>query len=206
MLLTHGTGARTLREALSDPSSGGVDFCGTPDSVAAEMGEAIAEIGGDGFMITEGLTRRTIGEIADGLVPALQRRGLVRTRYSHALFRDNLLEFRRRHSKRFGRLTRCEKLCDPTRLLGRQAQAELAAAPQDVRCRPGPFVQDQPAQFSFAEAVAEGAAERCGILCLSQDPVGIAAIAASEPLAGRRLEKRVMPQEVAGQRSDAAGR
>ena len=57
------------------------------------MGEAIGEIGGDGFMITEGLTRRTIGEIADGLVPALQRRGLVRTRYSHALFRDNLLEF-----------------------------------------------------------------------------------------------------------------
>jgi FMN-dependent oxidoreductase (nitrilotriacetate monooxygenase family) len=93
MLLTHGTGARTLREALSDPSSGGVDFVGSPDSVAAEMGESIAEIGGDGFMITEGLTRRTIGEIADGLVPALQRRGLVRTRYSHALFRDNLLEF-----------------------------------------------------------------------------------------------------------------
>jgi alkanesulfonate monooxygenase SsuD/methylene tetrahydromethanopterin reductase-like flavin-dependent oxidoreductase (luciferase family) len=91
--VTHGTGARTLREALSDPSSGGVDFCGTPDSVAAEMGEAIAEIGGDGFMITEGVTRRMIGEIADGLVPALQRRGLVRTRYSHALFRDNLLEF-----------------------------------------------------------------------------------------------------------------
>ena len=93
MLLTYGTGARTLREALSDPSSGGVDFVGTPDSVAAEMGEAIAEIGGDGFMVTEGLTRRTMGEIADGLVPALQRRGLVRTRYSHALFRDNLLEF-----------------------------------------------------------------------------------------------------------------
>jgi hypothetical protein len=44
-------------------------------------------------MVTEGLTRRTIGEIADGLVPALQRRGLVRTHYSCALFRDNLLEF-----------------------------------------------------------------------------------------------------------------
>jgi hypothetical protein len=57
------------------------------------MGEAIREIGGDGFMITEGLTRRTIGEIADGLVPALQRRDLVRTAYSHTLFRDNLLEF-----------------------------------------------------------------------------------------------------------------
>ncbi|HTT79815.1 MAG TPA: NtaA/DmoA family FMN-dependent monooxygenase, partial [Stellaceae bacterium] len=93
MLYTHGTGAGTLREALRDPASGGVDFVGSPDGVAAEMGEAIAEIGGDGFMITEGLTRRTIGEIADGLAPALQRRGLMRTGYSHALFRDNLLEF-----------------------------------------------------------------------------------------------------------------
>jgi FMN-dependent oxidoreductase (nitrilotriacetate monooxygenase family) len=93
MLYTYGTGARTLREALSDPASGGVDFVGTPDSVATDMGEAIAEIGGDGFMITEGLTRRAIGEITDGLAPALQRRGQMRLRYNHALFRDNLLEF-----------------------------------------------------------------------------------------------------------------
>ena len=57
------------------------------------MGEAIAEIGGDGFMITEGLTRRTVGEICDGLAPALKRRGLMRSSYSHELFRDNLLEF-----------------------------------------------------------------------------------------------------------------
>lgn len=93
MLYTHGTGAPTLREALTDPGSGGVDFVGTPDSVAAEMGEAIDEIGGDGFMITEGLTRRTIGEVADGLAAALRRRGLMRPCYGHALFRDNLLEF-----------------------------------------------------------------------------------------------------------------
>lgn len=93
MLYTQGTGAQTLREALADPSSGGVDFVGTPDSVAAEMGEAMAEIGGDGFMITEGLTRRTIGEITDGLAPALQRRGLMRPAFTHTLFRDNLLEF-----------------------------------------------------------------------------------------------------------------
>jgi FMN-dependent oxidoreductase (nitrilotriacetate monooxygenase family) len=93
MLYTYGTGARTLREALSDPGSGGVDFVGTPDSVAAEMGEAVQEIGGDGFMITEGLTRRTIAEFTDGLAAALKRRRLMRPCYSHALFRDNLLEF-----------------------------------------------------------------------------------------------------------------
>jgi long-chain alkane monooxygenase len=93
MLYTYGTGANTLRGALSDSASGGVDFDGTSDSVAAEMGEAIKEIGGDGFIITEGLTRRTIGEITDGLAPALQRRGLMRPAYAHTLFRDNLYEF-----------------------------------------------------------------------------------------------------------------
>ena len=93
MLYTHGTGARTLREALSDPASGGIDFVGTPDNVAAEMGEAIAEIGGDGFMLTEGLTRRAIAEMTDGLATALKRRGLMRPAYHQQLFRDNLFEF-----------------------------------------------------------------------------------------------------------------
>jgi len=92
-LLTSGTGKATLREMLTDPASGGIDFVGTPDSVAAEMGEAAREIGGDGFMITEGVTRRSIAEITDGLAPALKRRGLIRTGYPHALFRDNLLAF-----------------------------------------------------------------------------------------------------------------
>jgi alkanesulfonate monooxygenase SsuD/methylene tetrahydromethanopterin reductase-like flavin-dependent oxidoreductase (luciferase family) len=78
---------------LTDPASGGVDFVGTPDSVAAEMGEAAAEIGGDGFMITEGLTRRAIAEVTDGLGPALRRRGLIRDGYPSKLFRDNLLDF-----------------------------------------------------------------------------------------------------------------
>jgi FMN-dependent oxidoreductase (nitrilotriacetate monooxygenase family) len=92
-LYTSGTGKETLRQMLVDPSSGGIDFVGTPDSVAAEMEEAIQEIGGDGFLITENLTRRTISEIADGLAPALKRRNLVRSAYSHEHFRDNLLAF-----------------------------------------------------------------------------------------------------------------
>jgi FMN-dependent oxidoreductase (nitrilotriacetate monooxygenase family) len=93
LLLTSGTGKSTLREMLTDPASGGIDFVGTPDSVAAEMGEAAEEMGGDGFMITEGVTRRAISEITDGLAPALRRRGLIRTGYPHKLFRDNLLAF-----------------------------------------------------------------------------------------------------------------
>jgi hypothetical protein len=32
-------------------------------------------------------------EVTDGLVPALQKRGLMRTEYKHKLLRDNLREF-----------------------------------------------------------------------------------------------------------------
>src|SRR4029077_2419181 len=66
-LYTRGTGKETRRQMLLDPSSGGIDFVGTPDSVAAEMGEAIEEIGGGGFLIPENLNRRTLSEIADAL-------------------------------------------------------------------------------------------------------------------------------------------
>jgi FMN-dependent oxidoreductase (nitrilotriacetate monooxygenase family) len=88
-----GDGSRTLREMLLDPGSGGIDFVGTADSIAADMGAVMEEIGGDGFLIQDAVTRKAIVEVTDGLVPALRRRGLIREAYSHALFRDNLLEF-----------------------------------------------------------------------------------------------------------------
>lgn len=88
-----GDGTKTLREMLLDPGSGYLDFVGTADSVAAEMGAAMEEIGGDGFLVSDPLTRRAISEITDGLAPALKRRKLIRSSYGHALFRDNLLEF-----------------------------------------------------------------------------------------------------------------
>jgi FMN-dependent oxidoreductase (nitrilotriacetate monooxygenase family) len=88
-----GDGSRTLREMMLDPSGGGLDFVGTADSIASEMGTAMEEVGGDGILIQDPLTRRTIVEITDGLAPALKRRGLVRTAYSHDKFRDNLLAF-----------------------------------------------------------------------------------------------------------------
>lgn len=71
-----------------------VDLVGTPDAVAARMGEVMEAVGGDGFLFTmPNVTRRAIAEIEDGLVPALQDRGLVRKAYEHAQFRDNLLAF-----------------------------------------------------------------------------------------------------------------
>jgi alkanesulfonate monooxygenase SsuD/methylene tetrahydromethanopterin reductase-like flavin-dependent oxidoreductase (luciferase family) len=93
--MQRGSG-KTLRELVGLGISPGVELIGTPDSVADKMGELMAEVGGDGFLLTcpsGGLNRRYITEITDGLVPALQRRGLTRTSYGFEHFRDNLLEF-----------------------------------------------------------------------------------------------------------------
>jgi FMN-dependent oxidoreductase (nitrilotriacetate monooxygenase family) len=89
-------GKRTLREAMTDYSTSGlsVDLVGTPDQVAGQMGEAMEEVGGDGFLFSmPNVNRRTMAEITDGLVPALQQRGLARRAYAHTHLRDNLLEF-----------------------------------------------------------------------------------------------------------------
>ncbi|MFN4088804.1 MAG: hypothetical protein ACK4QW_07135 [Alphaproteobacteria bacterium] len=67
---------------------------GTPDSVAARMGEVVQEVGGDGYLISlPNVSRRVVAEIVDGLVPALQARGLARKSYTYAQFRENLLEY-----------------------------------------------------------------------------------------------------------------
>ena len=89
-------GGRTLREAIIAYTSHGgcVDLVGTPDSVAAQMDDAMQEVGGDGWLLVlPNVSRRSVAEITDGLVPALQQRGLVRRGYTHRQFRDNLLEF-----------------------------------------------------------------------------------------------------------------
>jgi FMN-dependent oxidoreductase (nitrilotriacetate monooxygenase family) len=87
---------RTLREAMSQHNSTelSVELVGTPESLAARMGEVMEEVGGDGFLFSmPNVNRRTLAEVEDGLIPALQDRGLVRAAYTHAQFRDNLLEF-----------------------------------------------------------------------------------------------------------------
>jgi alkanesulfonate monooxygenase SsuD/methylene tetrahydromethanopterin reductase-like flavin-dependent oxidoreductase (luciferase family) len=69
---------------------------GTADSVADEMGRVMEEVGGDGFLIITPLmrvSRRYIGEVCEGLVPALQRRGLVREAYTQSTLRGTLTEF-----------------------------------------------------------------------------------------------------------------
>ena len=88
-----GDGRKTLRQMLLDPSGGGLDFVGTPDSIAAEMGAVMQDVGGDGILFQDPLTRKTVVEITDGLIPALKKRGLTRSAYQHLHFRDNLLDF-----------------------------------------------------------------------------------------------------------------
>jgi FMN-dependent oxidoreductase (nitrilotriacetate monooxygenase family) len=89
-------GNKSLREAIIGHNSNGgtIDLVGDPDSVAAQMAEAMQEIGGDGFLFNlPDLSRRSVATITDGLVPELQQRGLVRSAYAHEHLRDNLLEF-----------------------------------------------------------------------------------------------------------------
>ncbi|PRY11199.1 FMN-dependent oxidoreductase (nitrilotriacetate monooxygenase family) [Kineococcus rhizosphaerae] len=85
----------TLREATGAWATRYTNpaFVGTPDKVAAAMTEEFDEVGGDGYLITGGGSRKAIAELTDGLVGALADLGRVRRRYEHELFRDNLLDF-----------------------------------------------------------------------------------------------------------------
>jgi FMN-dependent oxidoreductase (nitrilotriacetate monooxygenase family) len=88
---------RTLREAAVIGAMqyfGRDGLAGAPEQVAERMGEIMEYVGGDGFLISlDDVNRRTIADITDGLVPALQRLGLARTEYDHPTFRENLLAF-----------------------------------------------------------------------------------------------------------------
>jgi len=85
-------GNKTLREAAAGYYT--TDLVGTPDRVAGRMAEMMEEAGGDGFLFSmPNVTRRVVAEVTDGLIPALQKRGLVRESYSFPQFRQNLLEF-----------------------------------------------------------------------------------------------------------------
>lgn len=89
----QGTEGMTLRQLITGPSKYGLELIGTPDSVAAEMGDIMAEAGGDGFLVYSGMTRQQISLVTDGLAPELRRRGLIRDGYDGGTFRENLLAF-----------------------------------------------------------------------------------------------------------------
>ena len=87
---------KTLRQLCAERFDTGFELIGTPDQVADRMEEVIGAIGGDGFLIStpfQRVSRRFIVEITEGLAPALQRRGLVRTAHTGATLRETLREF-----------------------------------------------------------------------------------------------------------------
>lgn len=84
----------TIREAiLNRRTQESVRLVGTAESIAQEMDEHMEYAGGDGYLIAMPVTRRNITEIADGLSPALRRRGVIRSTYDHRTFRENLLAY-----------------------------------------------------------------------------------------------------------------
>ena len=87
---------KTLRQLAAERYDNGLDLVGAPDQVAERMGQAMEAVGGDGYLIStplQRINRRVINEICEGLVPALQRRGLVRDQYRHTTLRGTLREF-----------------------------------------------------------------------------------------------------------------
>ncbi|MFI6928836.1 NtaA/DmoA family FMN-dependent monooxygenase [Streptomyces sp. NPDC050287] len=90
---------KTLRQLVMDNggTSDSIELVGTPDQVAEQMGEANEAMGGgDGFLISAPymrVSKQYITEICEGLIPALQRRGLTRTQYTTSHLRDTLREF-----------------------------------------------------------------------------------------------------------------
>ncbi len=86
---------RLAMERFGAPGSE-VDFVGSPDTVAERLGNVMAAVGGDGFLIStpfQRTSRRFIVEVTEGLVPAMQRRGLMRTAYSGRTLREVLTEY-----------------------------------------------------------------------------------------------------------------
>jgi long-chain alkane monooxygenase len=73
----------TLREAAQrhGQSVSLPQFVGTPQSIADQMEAFIAEVGGDGFMLSAIYSPGAIEEFVDLVVPELQRRGIYRTEY-----------------------------------------------------------------------------------------------------------------------------
>jgi len=66
---------------------------GTPEDIADQLEHFMDKGGADGFMLAATYTPGCFEEFVDLVVPELQRRGRLRTRYSGQTLRDNLLEF-----------------------------------------------------------------------------------------------------------------
>jgi FMN-dependent oxidoreductase (nitrilotriacetate monooxygenase family) len=84
----------TLREILqARASKDGLAIIGTAEDVADQLGSLGEEVGGDGFLFTGQVHPAHVHRTLDPLVPALRRRGLLRTELGDGGLRSNLLDF-----------------------------------------------------------------------------------------------------------------
>src|SRR5271156_2264674 len=87
---------KTLRQLASERFDSELDLIGTPDKGPDKMAGGMEEAGGAGCRFGtpfQRTSRRFINEVCEGLVPALQRRGLVREAYTQSTLRQILREF-----------------------------------------------------------------------------------------------------------------
>lgn len=68
----------------------GLAFVGTPQTVATEMEQWLAEDGSDGFNIVFPYLPQGLDDVVERLVPELQRRGIFRRDYQGTTLRDHL--------------------------------------------------------------------------------------------------------------------
>jgi FMN-dependent oxidoreductase (nitrilotriacetate monooxygenase family) len=79
---------RQLAQRLGGYS--GLAFVGTPETIANEMGIWLAEEAADGFTVVLPFLPQGLDDVADRLVPELQRRGLFRKDYEGTTLREHL--------------------------------------------------------------------------------------------------------------------
>jgi FMN-dependent oxidoreductase (nitrilotriacetate monooxygenase family) len=85
---------KSIRDLFSTGKGGsGMDFSGTAQEVAEKMMAVMDEVGGDGFLIEGSGYNHQLNELLNGVVPALQKAGAVRTEYTGKTFREILREF-----------------------------------------------------------------------------------------------------------------
>jgi FMN-dependent oxidoreductase (nitrilotriacetate monooxygenase family) len=84
----------TLREILQvRANKDGLAVIGTADEIADHLGSLADAVGGDGFLFTGQVHPANVHRTLDPLVPALRRRGLLRSELGDGGLRSNLLDF-----------------------------------------------------------------------------------------------------------------
>ncbi len=85
---------KSIRDLFSaGQGASGMDFSGTARQVADKLMAVMDEVGGDGFLIEGSGYNRQLPELVNGVIPALQRAGAVRTEYTGTTLREILREF-----------------------------------------------------------------------------------------------------------------